>query len=190
MRRGLAYELGGALAFLVGCGDGASPAGDGGTGTAGSGAAGTTGAAGAGTAGTGGTGTVGTGGTGTAGTGGSAPLSFAADIWPVFDQVRDPPWKYYGTGSYAGCTTGGVCHGGPNPGAGMSMTAADSAYRVLIDVPSVSSLCAGTIRVIAGDPERSCLVRFYEGRLRDELGWVGQAEIDLVRSWIADGARP
>lgn len=159
---------------------GAGPATGGVGGTTGDGSPPRTGGAGPGTGGTSGGG----------GGSGSQVLGFEADIWPVFDKIREPPWKYYGTGSYDGCTTGGVCHGGSNPGAGLKMTDPGSAYRAFIDVPSVSSLCAGTIRVIAGEPDRSCLVLFYQQRLRDELNWVGQAEIDLVRRWIAQGARP
>ena len=85
---------------------------------------------------------------------------------------------------------GGVCHGGPNPGARLAMTAADSTYRALVNVLSTTSLCNGTIRVVPGDPDRSCLVLFYQGRLKDDLAWVDQAEIELVRRWIAQGARP
>lgn len=209
MRPLAVHGLGGVLTFLVACGDGApsgNPTSSGGAGgvsgvggSAGetAGAGGTGGGGGTGGAGMGGGAgdqqpppTAGTGGAGGGGGSGSAALSFETDIWPVFNQVRNPPWKYYGSGSYAGCTTNGVCHGGTSPGAGLRMTAHDVAYRSLIDVASVSGLCAGTIRVSAGDPDGSCLVRFYEGRLRTELGWVDQAEIDLVRRWIAQGARP
>jgi hypothetical protein len=68
------------------------------------------------------------------------------------------------------------------------MTDASTAYSMLIDVPSTSSLCDDTLRVVAGSPEQSCLIRFYEGRLRDELGWVSDVEINLMRSWISQGA--
>jgi hypothetical protein len=70
------------------------------------------------------------------------------------------------------------------------MTDAATAYSMLFDVPSTSSLCADTLRVVAGNPEQSCLIRFYEGRLRDELDWVDDAEIDLMRAWISQGALP
>jgi hypothetical protein len=121
---------------------------------------------------------------------GSQVLSFKADIWPVFEMIRDPVFVYPGASTYESCVTGGVCHGGQAPGAGLRMTDAATAYTMLLDVPSRTGLCAGTIRVVAGDPGRSCLILFYEGRLRDELAWVKTAEIDLVRQWIAQGARP
>jgi hypothetical protein len=34
------------------------------------------------------------------------------------------------------------------------------------------------------------VVLFYQGRLKDDLQWVPQTEIELMRRWIADGARP
>jgi hypothetical protein len=136
-----------------------------------------------------------TGGTGavdaSAGTGGgSQTLSFAADIWPVYELIREPPFVFPGGTTYESCVTGGVCHGGETPGAQLSMPDAATAYEMLFEVPSTTSLCDGTIRVVPGDPDQSCLVIFYEGRLRDQLGWVEQAEIDLMREWIAEGAQP
>ena len=189
-------SLGGLFAvFLAACGDGGATTTTGpGLGGAGpdsgpGGVQGTGGSGGADSAGTGGnSSTAGTGGAG--GGAGSAALSFAADIWPVFDQVRQPAFVYRGAGSYAGCTANGVCHGGTNPGARLSMSDRATAYGALFEVASTTTLCAGTIRVVPGDPDRSCLVLFYEGRLRDDLQWVGQAEIDLVRRWIAEGAHP
>jgi hypothetical protein len=120
----------------------------------------------------------------------SEPLSFEADVWPVFAMTRDPVFVYPGGTTYESCVTGGVCHGGPAPGANLRMNDAAQAYEMLLDVPSNSDLCAGTIRVVAGNPAVSCLILFYEGRLREELAWVDAAEIDLVRRWISDGALP
>jgi len=122
---------------------------------------------------------------------GDAPLSFAADIFPLWQMVREPAWEYRGSGSYSGCNVDGVCHGGVRAGAGLIMADAPSTYAELIDVPSASTLCAGTLRVVAGDPAASCLVLFYQGRLgNDDLGWVDDAEIELMREWIRQGALP
>lgn len=134
----------------------------------------------------------GTGSSGTSGSSGSSSkaLSFEADIWPMFEEIRDPIFVYYDGSTYESCTTSGVCHGGSNPGAGLSMVDADTAYEELLDVPSRSNLCADAIRVVVGQPEQSCLIQFYETRLRDELEWVDTSEIDLVRRWIAEGAQP
>src|SRR5262245_28366607 len=186
------------IAFLAACGDGASSSPD-------AGAAGTTGAAGtsgaAGTLGTAGTsGDAGTGGGaggagGVQGTGGTGAtlLSFATDIWPVFSKTRNPPFDYRGQGTYSGCTAASPCHGSGSPGAGLRMFDSSTAYSALVNVASTTSLCGAagaTTRVIPGNPDQSCLVAFYVGRLKDDLKWVDQSEIDLVRRWIADGARP
>jgi hypothetical protein len=177
---------------------GAAQAGGAGTGAASAGGrAGEAGAA-SGSAGTdggaGGTqpaaGSAGAGGANAGGSSGSSALSFEADIWPMFTEVRDPVFVYLDGSTYESCVTGGVCHGGPVPGARMSMPDAATAYEMLLDVPSRSELCAGTIRVVAGNPDESCLILFYEGRLRDELAWVDQAEIERVREWIREGAAP
>jgi hypothetical protein len=117
-------------------------------------------------------------------------LSFVVDVWPVFEKVRDPVFVYYTGSTYESCTTVGVCHGGGNPGAGLSMVDATTAYAELFGVASTTELCDGTVRVVPGQPEQSCLILFYEGRLRDELEWVETTEIDLVREWIAQGALP
>ena len=131
-----------------------------------------------------------TGGT-TASNPGDETLSFSRDIFPLWEMVRKPAWQYRGTGSYSGCNVDGVCHGGASPGAGLMMADAPSTYAELIDVASASTLCAGSLRVVAGDPEASCLVLFYQGRLgNDDLGWVNDAEIELMREWIRQGALP
>jgi hypothetical protein len=71
------------------------------------------------------------------------------------------------------------------------MSDSDTTYSALVDVGSTSSLCNGALRVIPGDPDGSCLVLFYKGRLGEaDLKWVDQAEIELMRQWIAQGARP
>jgi hypothetical protein len=119
------------------------------------------------------------------------PLSFATDIWPVWSMARDPVFVYRGGDSYSGCTDEGVCHGGGNPGAGLRMPDQQTAYAQMIDTPSVSSICAGTQRLVVGDPENSCLILFYQGRLgNDDLVWVDDAEIELMREWIRQGALP
>jgi len=150
-----------------------------------------------GSSGTGGTtgGSPSTGGAGAGGANSSAGaagqlLGFEADIWPMFDKVRDPVFVYYGGSRYESCDTMGVCHGGDDPGAGLSFSSSDVAYQMLIDQPSQSTLCNGTLRAVAGNPEESCLILFYETRLRDELEWVDTTEIDLAREWIRQGALP
>jgi hypothetical protein len=186
---------GGAGGSAAGSGAGGSGAG-GGAGTTGSGGsdAGTAGmtGGGAGMAGAAPTGGGGAGGTSSiGGTGGAQALSFRADIYPVFQMIRNPAFVYPGAGSFDSCNDTGVCHGGEvAPGAGLAMMEVDMAYGELVGVMSESELCNGTMRVVVGNPEQSCLIRFYEGRLRDELDWVNDDEIDLMRRWIAGGALP
>jgi hypothetical protein len=209
MRRLLAQGLGGVLVLLTACAESEPMTASGGAGgvsaTGGSSgasagtsgaSAGTTGAS-AGTngasAGTTGASAGTTGAGGATGGAGAQTLSFQDDIWPVIDQVRNPPFDYRGLGTYTGCTTPtSPCHRAASPGAQLSMTDAATAYANLISVASVTSLCrsaGGTTRVIPGNPDQSCLILFYQGRLKDDLQWVSQAEIDLVRRWIAEGAR-
>src|SRR5262245_24061354 len=179
MRRLLAQGLGGALVLLTACAESEPMTASGGAG--GVSATGGSSGASAGTTGAG------------AGTTGASALSFQADIWPVIDQVRNPPFDYRGLGTYTGCTSAmSPCHRAASPGAQLSMTDAATAYANLLNVASVTSLCrtaGGTMRVIPGNPDQSCLILFYQGRLKDDLQWVSQAEIDLVRRWIAEGAR-
>jgi hypothetical protein len=118
-------------------------------------------------------------------------LSFATDIWPLWSMDRDPVFVYRGAGSYTGCSDEGVCHGGESPGAQLSMVDRETAYAQMIDTTSVSAICGGTQRVAVGDPDNSCLILFYVGRLgKDDLDWVDDAEIELMREWIRQGALP
>lgn len=112
---------------------------------------------------------------------GGAALSFEADVWPVYAMERDPP--------LSGRTTTCVgCHAG---GAGGLVTPdAATTYANLIDTAATSAFCVDQLRVVAGDPDASCFLAFYEVRIRDELGWADQAETDLVRAWILAGAAP
>jgi len=190
----------GGSAGSVNGGSGGTNAGAGGVNTGGmsdGGASATGGATNGGMSGMGGSasGSPSTGGAGAGGANSSAGaagqlLSFEADIWPVFEQIRDPVFVYYDSSTYESCVTAGVCHGGDRPGSGLSFATSDIAYQMLLDQPSSSSLCDGTVRVVPGNPEESCLILFYEGRLRDELEWVDTPEIDLAREWVRQGALP
>lgn len=121
-----------------------------------------------------------------------APLSFATDIWPLWSATRDPVFVYRGMGSYSGCADETTpCHGATSAGAGLSMVDVQTAYDQMMDTPSASGICAGTQRVVVGDPDQSCLVLFYEGRLGpQDLDWVTEEEIELMREWIRQGALP
>ena len=120
---------------------------------------------------------------GTGATGGGS-LSFEADIWPILTMPRDPPLS----GDADSCSGANGCH---LAGAGgLVLPDPATAYANLIDAPSTSTLCAGLLLVVASEPDASCFVAFYEQRLRDQLGWVDQAETDVVRAWVDQGAAP
>lgn len=83
------------------------------------------------------------------------------------------------------------CHAGPAAAIGMRLSA-DVSYAMLVGVASLEM--PGLLRVAPGDPDASYLVRKLEGRDivggRMPLGRapLPQAQIDAIRSWIAQGA--
>ena len=121
---------------------------------------------------------------GSPGTGGADALSFEEDIWPVLIQARKPALS----GASDSCSGANGCH--LTGAGGLALPSQSEAYNNLIDMPSSSAICDGLLHVVAGEPDQSCFVVFYEIRLRDQLGWVDQAETDRVRQWVADGAMP
>jgi methionine-rich copper-binding protein CopC len=86
-----------------------------------------------------------------------------------------------------------VCHAGAAAPLGLRLDAANS-YAALVNVPSVQ--VSSLRRVLPGDPTNSYLLQKIEGRAavgsRMPLGGppLPQSSIDLVRGWIAAGARP
>ena len=85
------------------------------------------------------------------------------------------------------------CHSGANAPVGLRLDAANS-YLLLVGVPSGER--ANIFRVAAGDPNNSYLIQKLEGtagvgeRMPAGLPAVPQADINIVRQWIADGAQP
>lgn len=70
---------------------------------------------------------------------------------------------------------------------------ASVAYAQLVNVPSSGK--AGAVRVVPGNPDGSYLIQKLEGRTdiagsRMPLGgpFLPQADIDVIRAWIAQGA--
>jgi hypothetical protein len=101
-------------------------------------------------------------------------VSFAAQIQPLFD---------------ASCTTN--CHSGNRPAGGLSL-AAGLAYDELYNV---TSTCGGRKQVAPGAPDASYLVNKLTGVdmcagsvMPKADGKWPQAEIDLIRAWICQGA--
>ena len=102
------------------------------------------------------------------GGGGPAPVSYAADVQPIWN---------------ANCTG---CHGGT---AGLELAAPDSRA----DLVGVASTNWGGVRVAAGDPAASVLYRKIsgDGGVGDRMpqgGVLGADDIETVRRWIAEGA--
>jgi hypothetical protein len=85
------------------------------------------------------------------------------------------------------------CHAGANAPAALRLDAANS-YAMLVGVASVER--PAVLRVAAGDPNNSYLIQKLEGtaaigeRMPAGLPAVPQADINVVRQWITDGAAP
>jgi hypothetical protein len=87
------------------------------------------------------------------------------------------------------------CHSGPtgnNLPSGMNLSSAANSYSALVNVPSLQ---VALDRVEPGDPDGSYLIRKLEGepdimgsRMPQGGPFLGQATIDEIRQWIADGA--
>jgi mono/diheme cytochrome c family protein len=85
------------------------------------------------------------------------------------------------------------CHSGANAPRGLRLDAANS-FALLVGVPSGQQ--PGVLRVAPHDPGSSYLIRKLEGtagtgeRMPAGLPPLPQADIDVVRQWISDGALP
>ncbi len=116
---------------------------------------------------------------GESGAGQPPPAAGANDFRAIQDTILTPI-----------CT---ACHAGASAPLGLRLDSANS-YAALVNVASVQ--VSSLRRVLPGDPGNSYLVQKMEGRAavgsRMPLGGppLTQASIDLVRAWIAAGARP
>jgi hypothetical protein len=86
------------------------------------------------------------------------------------------------------------CHSGANAPAGLRLDAANS-YALLVGIPSIER--PNLMRVAPGDPNNSYVVHKVEGgpnivgeRMPAGLPALPQADIDVIRQWISDGAQP
>jgi hypothetical protein len=85
------------------------------------------------------------------------------------------------------------CHSGANAPFGLRLDAANS-YLLLVGVPSGER--SNVLRVASGDPNNSYLIQKLEGtasvgeRMPAGLPALPQADINVVRQWISDGALP
>jgi methionine-rich copper-binding protein CopC len=110
-------------------------------------------------------------------TGGTPPLT--ADFTSIQDNVFTPI-----------CTR---CHIGAGAPQGLQLDAAHS-YSLLVGVPSAEQ--PNRLRVKAGDPDNSYIIRKLEGgpgivgvqMPADGPPYLPQATINVIRSWITNGA--
>jgi len=84
------------------------------------------------------------------------------------------------------------CHSGALPDGGLNLSDAATSYANLVGQPS--SVQAGAIRVIELDPDNSYLIQKLEGAATIDGNQMPQgapllqADIDVIRQWITDGA--
>lgn len=99
----------------------------------------------------------------------SGPVSFSADIQPIFDSR---------------CALSG-CHVGPTPQASCNLSEGES-YANLVNVKA--TLFPGQ-RVLPGNASASVLYLLVEGGSMPATGDdLSDAQVDLIRRWILEGA--
>ncbi len=132
-----------------------------------------------------------------------AAEEFFANRAPTPDPTPTPPPPPPPTGAGFGptfsevqanvftptCATSG-CHAGGSPAAGLNLEAANS-YAMIVGV--ASSQEAGLQLVNPTNPDQSYLIQKMEGtantgQVMPPGGSIEQADIDVVRQWITDGA--
>ena len=81
------------------------------------------------------------------------------------------------------------CHGGSAPVAGLDLSAAHS-YRLLVDIPSQT--CTSLLRVKPFKPDSSCVIKRLTGEVPPQMppGGLSTAQVNVIRNWITEGARP
>lgn len=95
---------------------------------------------------------------------------------------RPASWSYVHAAVVAPSCATASCHGALTRTAGLRLDDSDLAHEVLI----------GRQYVIPGDPD-SPLLYLLEGEERDRMppdAPLPQADIELIRRWIAEGAQP
>ena len=104
-----------------------------------------------------------------------------ASFDPVFSEIQEAVFTPI-------CT---ACHAGPAAPQGLQLDE-DNSYAMLVDVPSTE--VPSILRVAPGDPDNSYLIQKLEGtasvgdRMPLNQPPLDQADIDVIRQWITDGA--
>lgn len=184
------------LIAASGCGgDDGNTAGTGGLTPTGGAAA--TGGVGGTTGGVGGT-TGGTGGmAGMAGTTGGTGATFVPGS-PTFSAI------FQEVIIATGCNAGGLCHGGTLGQANLLMNDQAGAHAALVGVAAMgmsdprlmlpNCVDSGMMRVVAGQPDMSLLVKKLEGTMppcgqpMPPTGPLSAAQVTQIRTWIMNGA--
>ena len=109
----------------------------------------------------------------------------AAPLEPTFTSIRTQVIQVWCVGCHTGI--------GRVPDGQLRLDA-NTAYGELVNVPSVGKPSAG--RVVPGNPDGSYLIHKLEGRAdivgaRMPMGgpFLSQADIAVIRTWIAQGAQ-
>jgi len=110
------------------------------------------------------------------------PPPSGPNFGPVFSEIQAAVFT-------PTCATAN-CHSGANPPASLNLEAANS-HAMLVGMPS--SQDPGIQRVAPGNPNLSYLVQKLEGTAASggqmpPSGALDQADIDVIRQWITDGA--
>jgi len=112
------------------------------------------------------------------------PIPIVPPVQSDFQQIQDTIFTPI-------CT---ACHIGANAPQGMRLDAANS-YAMIVGVPS--NEVPGLMRINPGNPDASYLVQKIQGNAAQGVRmpangppYLTQAQIDLIRGWVAAGAPP
>lgn len=115
----------------------------------------------------------------------SPPPTPPLALQPTFSSIRTQVFQVWCVGCHSGI--------GRLPDGGLGLDA-NVAYGELVNAPSAGKSAA--VRVVPGNPTDSYLIHKLEGRAdivggRMPLGgpFLSQVDIDVIRTWIAQGAQ-
>jgi hypothetical protein len=105
------------------------------------------------------------------------PATTFGDVWDILSVSRCP-----------------ICHTGGSPPAGLNLSNEDTAFTQLVGV-NATECSPSRARVQPGNPDASYLVNKLAGvdlcaGQRMPIGgpFLADAELDVVRTWVASGA--
>jgi hypothetical protein len=125
-----------------------------------------------------------------------AALALMAGCGPTPSQPQPATYDVVATRVFSNCTTRS-CHSEIGRKGNLILTP-DQAYGMLVDQPAANSAAAGRgkKRVVPGDPAASFLMQKLTSPAPDEGSRMplsgeplSSEDLDLLRRWIADGAK-